>query len=64
MAGNPNAMNELRDLLAERAPLYAVADLAVDTSELGVAASVDCILAALPNGARARPQDARARSGA
>jgi XRE family aerobic/anaerobic benzoate catabolism transcriptional regulator len=32
MAGNPAAMQELRALLAAREPLYARADVIVDTS--------------------------------
>jgi XRE family aerobic/anaerobic benzoate catabolism transcriptional regulator len=32
MQGNPEAMQELRALLASRAPLYALADLSLDTS--------------------------------
>ena len=36
MADNPEAMAELRRLLAERRPLYAEADHVIDTSRLGV----------------------------
>ena len=36
MADNPEAMAELRRLLAERQPLYADADHVIDTSRLGV----------------------------
>jgi XRE family aerobic/anaerobic benzoate catabolism transcriptional regulator len=36
MAANPDAMAELRALLAARAPIYAQADHVVDTSRLGV----------------------------
>ena len=36
MADNPEAMAELRRLLAERQPLYAQADHVIDTSKLGV----------------------------
>ncbi len=36
MADNPEAMAELRRLLAERQPLYAEADHVIDTSRLGV----------------------------
>jgi hypothetical protein len=32
MADNPQAMGELRRLLASREPLYAEADLTIDTS--------------------------------
>jgi XRE family transcriptional regulator, aerobic/anaerobic benzoate catabolism transcriptional regulator len=40
MADNPEAMEELRRLLAERRPLYAQATHTVDTSRLGEAASL------------------------
>jgi len=43
MAGNPNAMNELRDLLAEREPLYRGSDLTIDTSAVGVEEAVQLI---------------------
>ena len=36
MADNPEAMAELRRLLAERQPLYAEADHVIDTSRLGI----------------------------
>ncbi|MCB9780009.1 MAG: helix-turn-helix domain-containing protein [Alphaproteobacteria bacterium] len=40
MRGRPDALGELRDILAERAPLYALADLHLDTDLLGVGGSV------------------------
>ena len=40
-AASPHAQEELRALLKAREPLYAQAELAVDTSKLGVAGSVD-----------------------
>lgn len=48
MADNPEAMAELRRLLAERQPLYAEADHVIDTSRLGLddaAAAIERILA-------------------
>jgi XRE family aerobic/anaerobic benzoate catabolism transcriptional regulator len=48
MADNPEAMGELRRLLAARAPLYATADHAVDTSRMnadGVAGAVERLAA-------------------
>jgi XRE family transcriptional regulator, aerobic/anaerobic benzoate catabolism transcriptional regulator len=36
MRGRPRAMNELRQLLAQRSPLYAKADAVVDTSALAL----------------------------
>ncbi len=47
MAGRPAARTELRRLLAARAPLYRRAAIRVDTSRLGLARSVDAILAEL-----------------
>ena len=38
MADRPRAMTELRALLAARTPLYAEADVVVDTGELGIQA--------------------------
>jgi XRE family aerobic/anaerobic benzoate catabolism transcriptional regulator len=40
MAGNPHAMAELHALLAARRPLYARAELSVDTSAVAVAEAV------------------------
>jgi XRE family transcriptional regulator, aerobic/anaerobic benzoate catabolism transcriptional regulator len=40
MAQNPHAFAELRALLAAREPLYATADHAVDTSQLGLEGTV------------------------
>ncbi len=45
MADNPEAMEELRRLLAERGPLYAQAAHAVDTSRLGESASLRALAA-------------------
>ena len=39
-AASPHAREELRALLKAREPLYAQADVAVDTSRLGVAGGV------------------------
>lgn len=46
-AASPHAREELKALLKAREPLYAQAELAVDTSRLGVAGSVQDILARL-----------------
>ena len=40
-AASPHAQEELRALLKSREPLYAQAELAVDTSRLGIAGAVD-----------------------
>jgi XRE family aerobic/anaerobic benzoate catabolism transcriptional regulator len=40
-AASPHAQEELRALLKSREPLYAQAELAVDTSRLGIAEAVD-----------------------
>ena len=47
MAGKPNAMEELRALLSEREPLYAGAELTIDTSSTSIQGTVDRIQAAL-----------------
>jgi XRE family transcriptional regulator, aerobic/anaerobic benzoate catabolism transcriptional regulator len=47
MADNPEAMAELRRLLAERQPLYAEASHVIDTSRLGVDDAVTAIEALL-----------------
>jgi XRE family aerobic/anaerobic benzoate catabolism transcriptional regulator len=44
MAENPNAMAELRDLLATRAPLYALARHVVETSKRSAAEVVEAIV--------------------
>jgi XRE family aerobic/anaerobic benzoate catabolism transcriptional regulator len=55
MADNPEAMEELRRLLAERGALYAQAAHTVDTSRLGEAASLRALAALAPvDGAAAR----------
>lgn len=46
MRGRPRAMNELRQLLAVRGPLYEQADVAVDTSNRAVRAVVDDVVRA------------------
>lgn len=45
MRGRPRAMNELRQLLGARAPLYAQADVVVDTSAHALDAVVHDVLA-------------------
>ena len=47
MANRPNAMAELRAILAAREPLYAEADVTVDTSSRGRSAVAKSILAEL-----------------
>ena len=51
MAGSPDAMAELEALLAARRPLYAMADLTIDTSKVPVTEAVRRIAAALRHGA-------------
>jgi len=46
-AASGNAQAELRALLQARAPLYAQAELKVDTSRLGIAGAVDAVARAL-----------------
>jgi XRE family transcriptional regulator, aerobic/anaerobic benzoate catabolism transcriptional regulator len=48
MRGRPRAMNELRQLLAARTPLYEQADLALDTSGLSPSEVVDRIVSGAP----------------
>ncbi len=48
MRDNPDAMAELKALLASREPLYRQADLAVDTSRLAVGQAVAAIAAQVP----------------
>jgi len=48
MADHPQAMADLRGILAAREPLYAAADHTVDTSGRDVKAIVDEIVAAVP----------------
>jgi XRE family aerobic/anaerobic benzoate catabolism transcriptional regulator len=47
MAGNPDAMAELRALLVARRPLYEMANLSVDTSRVSVSVAVRSISAAV-----------------
>jgi XRE family transcriptional regulator, aerobic/anaerobic benzoate catabolism transcriptional regulator len=50
MAHNPEAMSDLRRILAEREPLYRQADLAVNTSKRSVPAVVtDCLRSLRPS---------------
>ena len=45
MRGRPDALGELRAILAERAPLYGEADVAVDTEALGPEGTVTALSA-------------------
>jgi len=66
MADNPQAMGELRRLLAAREPLYATADHTVDTSRLdadGVARQVERVSARRARRARPAPRNRPARRG-
>ena len=49
IAEHPEAMAELRRLLAARAKLYAEADVTVDTSRLGVQGTVRAVERLLPH---------------
>ena len=53
MAGNPDAMAELRAMLMVRRPLYELASLRVDTSRVSAAAAVRAIAMAVPATPRA-----------
>jgi hypothetical protein len=53
MAENPHAFAELRALLAAREPLYATAQVTVDTSAAGVDGAVQAIRDALVRPKRA-----------
>lgn len=44
MAGRPNAFSELRHLLSQREPLYALAELHINTDNEGIESAVDSIL--------------------
>jgi XRE family transcriptional regulator, aerobic/anaerobic benzoate catabolism transcriptional regulator len=44
MKNRPSAMAELRALLAARSPLYAEAELTIDTTKLDVSKAVDAVL--------------------
>lgn len=44
MRGRPNALQELREILDERAPLYGEADVWIETEELGVEGAVERLL--------------------
>jgi len=52
MAGNREAMNDLRRILANREPLYAKADITVDTSRASAETSFDLLRKAIPVGER------------
>ena len=45
MAGRPDALRELTEILSARAPLYALADLTLDTDALGQSGVVDRLVA-------------------
>lgn len=45
MRGRADALGELRGILAVREPLYRLAEVALDTERLGVAGSVEALLA-------------------
>jgi XRE family transcriptional regulator, aerobic/anaerobic benzoate catabolism transcriptional regulator len=45
MKNRPSAMAELRALLTARTPLYAEAEITIDTTKLGVRGAVDAVLA-------------------
>jgi XRE family aerobic/anaerobic benzoate catabolism transcriptional regulator len=47
MAGNPDAMEQLRDILAARNSLYAQADLTIDTSDRTIDQIMEDIIAAI-----------------
>jgi XRE family aerobic/anaerobic benzoate catabolism transcriptional regulator len=53
MAGNPDAMAELRAMLTVRRPLYELASLRVDTSRVSAAAAARAIAIAVPATPRA-----------
>ena len=55
MRGRAQAMAELRAILAQRDPLYAMADVLVDTSGSSVEASLAALVAALPREQLAEP---------
>jgi len=47
MADDPAAMQELRTILASREPLYALARITIDTTELPVDAAAERLVAAI-----------------
>jgi XRE family aerobic/anaerobic benzoate catabolism transcriptional regulator len=47
MAGNPNAMAELRNILTSREALYARAEVHIDTSQATLKQSLDAVLSAI-----------------
>ncbi|MCB9741174.1 MAG: helix-turn-helix domain-containing protein [Alphaproteobacteria bacterium] len=47
MEGRPDALRELREILAHRTPLYAQAHQVVDTVAAGIPGSVDAVIGAL-----------------
>jgi hypothetical protein len=48
MADHPQAMADLRTLLARREPLYALADLTVDTSAVSAEKVIEAVERQLP----------------
>jgi XRE family transcriptional regulator, aerobic/anaerobic benzoate catabolism transcriptional regulator len=64
MADHPQAMSDLRTLLASREPLYAAAAIAVDTSKRSVDDVVKVIEGALPEArGQAKPRRSATREG-
>jgi XRE family aerobic/anaerobic benzoate catabolism transcriptional regulator len=61
MAGNDEAMEDLRRILQARAPLYGKADAAIDTAGQREAESFAALLRALPRETRARDAGRAAR---
>ncbi|HUC61364.1 MAG TPA: helix-turn-helix transcriptional regulator [Alphaproteobacteria bacterium] len=63
MAGHAEAMEDLRRILAERAPLYGKADATVDTAGASEAESFEALLRAIPTPRAAEPPPLRRRAG-
>jgi XRE family aerobic/anaerobic benzoate catabolism transcriptional regulator len=55
MSGNPEAMNDLRRILATREPLYAKADLAIDTTGRTVEETFESLRQAAKSAPGGRP---------
>ncbi len=64
MEDHPEAMAELRRLLAAREPLYALAAHVIDTSRLDVDGAVQALDSSLSSPASKEPREAGARAGA
>ncbi|HET8948589.1 MAG TPA: shikimate kinase [Candidatus Polarisedimenticolia bacterium] len=64
MAGNPDAMSELKGLLEARRPLYSRADLTIDTSRLRIGAVVERIVGRLERSRAGTAWRPRSRAGA